>query len=66
MKPPYGGGDMFGPPVPHCLDQEYSGGGEGQGYKHQPEELGGPGLGVVQVGEPVDAGGGEEFVQLPP
>ena len=61
-----GGGDVLGLPVLHSLDQEHDGGGDGRQHHHRPDGPGRPGLTLVDVREPVDAGGGEELVQLSP
>ena len=60
------GADVLGLPVLHSLDQEHDGGGDGRKHQHRPDGPGGPGLTLVDVREPVDAGGGEELVQLSP
>ena len=60
------GGDVLGAPVPHCLHQQHRGGGESRRHQDRPDDPRGPRLGEVEVGQPVDAGGGEEGVQLQP
>ena len=62
----YGGADVLGVPVPHSVDQEHGGRGEGPRHQHSPDDPGGPGLALVHVGQAMDAGGGEEIIQLPP
>ena len=59
-----GGGDVLGLPVLDCLDQEQRGGDKSHGYEDSPDEPGAPELGLVDVFEPVDTGGGEEIIQL--
>ena len=61
-----GGADVLGVPVPHSLEQEHGGRGEGRPHQHRPDDPGGPGLALVDVGQAVHAGGGEEVVQLQP
>ena len=61
-----GGADVLGVPVPHSLEQEHGGQGESHGHQHHPDDPGGPGLAPVDVGQAVDAAGGEEIIQLPP
>ena len=62
----HGGADVLGVPVPHSLHQEHGGRGQCCGHQHRPDDPGGPGLAPVDVGQAVDAGGGEEIIQLPP
>ena len=60
------GGDVLGVPVPHSLHQEHRGSGESRSHQDRPDDPRGPRLGEVEVGQPVDAGGGEEVVELQP
>ena len=60
------GGDVLGAPVPHSLHQQHRGGGERCSHQDRPDDPRGPRLGEVEVGQAVDAGGGEEVVELQP
>ena len=57
---------MLGAPVPHSLHQQHRGGGESRHHQDRPDDPRGPRLGEVEVGQAVDAGGGEEVVDLQP
>ena len=62
----HGGADVLGVPVPDRLDQEDGGRDESHQHQHSPDHPAGSGLTAVDVGQSVDAAGGEEIVQLPP